>query len=89
MPDTSAGFLIYEIELRDEARILRLPAGRITVSRAFRHDGGSRSYSVEIVQLGPGSSRKVALPNITEKEAEQKWIEESLRPKPDREKPGK
>jgi hypothetical protein len=41
------------------------------------------------VLLGPGDSRKVTLPNITEEEAERKWIEESLRPKRDPNKPGK
>jgi hypothetical protein len=41
------------------------------------------------VRLGPGDSVKVTLPNITEDEAEQKWIEESLRPNRDPNKPGK
>jgi beta-lactamase regulating signal transducer with metallopeptidase domain/regulation of enolase protein 1 (concanavalin A-like superfamily) len=84
LSDTSPGFSIYEIELRDEARLLRLPAGKITVLRSFLHqDGGSRGYPTETMQLRPGASRKITLPNITEEEAERKWREDSLRPKPD------
>jgi hypothetical protein len=33
------------------------------------------------VHIGPGDNRKVKLPNVTEEEAERRWIEESLRPK--------
>jgi beta-lactamase regulating signal transducer with metallopeptidase domain len=89
LPDTSPGFSIYEIALRDKPVILPLPAGKIAVQRAFLHeDGGSRSYPAETVQLGPGDIRKVTLPNITEEEAERRWIEESLRPKRDPNKPG-
>lgn len=90
LPDSSPGFSIYEIELRDEARILHVPAGKITVQRAFRDkDGGSRSYPAETMRLGPGESRKVILPTTTEEEAKRKWIEESLRPQPHPNKPGK
>jgi hypothetical protein len=67
-----------------------LPAGKITVQRAFLHDdGGSRDYPAETVRLGPGASRKITLPNIAEEEAERRWIEESLRPKRDPNKPTK
>jgi RNA polymerase sigma factor (sigma-70 family) len=87
LPDTSPGFAIYEIDLRDIPVSLLLPAGRITVQRAFlQKDGGSRSYPAETVQIGPGETRKVALPSVTEEEAERKWIEESLRPKGDAKK---
>jgi beta-lactamase regulating signal transducer with metallopeptidase domain len=89
LPDTSPGFSIYEIDLRDKPLTLSLPAGQITVQRAFAHgDGSSRSYPAETVRLGPGELRKVTLPNITEEEAERKWIEGSLRPKRDPNKPG-
>jgi hypothetical protein len=90
LPDTSPGFSIYEIDLRDKPLTLPLPPGKITVQRAFLHkDGGSRSYPAETVQLGPGESRKVTLPNVTEEEAERRWIEESLRPKGNSSEPGK
>jgi hypothetical protein len=81
LPDKSPGFFIYEIDLRDKALTLPLPAGKITIQRAFPHNGGSPSYPAETVNIGPGDSRKVKLPNITEEEAERKWTEESLRPK--------
>jgi hypothetical protein len=82
LPDKSPGFSIYEIDLRDKALTLPLPAGKITIQRAFPHkDGGSLSYPAETVPIGPGDSRKVKLPNVTEEEAERKWREESLRPK--------
>ena len=88
LSDASPGFSIYEIELKDEALLLRLPAGKVSIQRAFQHqDGGSRSYPAEAVQLDPGGSRKITLPNITEEEAERKWMEDSLRPKTDAEKP--
>ena len=90
LPDPSPGFAIYGIELRDEALLLRLPPGKITVRRVFGlgFRGGSRSYPAETVQLDPGGSRKVTLPNITEAEAKQMRIEESRRPQRDS-KPGK
>lgn len=88
LPDKSPGFSIYEIDLRDKPVTLLLPVGKTTIQRAFLHqDGGSRSYPVETLQIGPGDSRKVKLPNVTEAEAERKWIEESLRPKGDGTKP--
>jgi hypothetical protein len=90
LPDTSPGFSMYEIDLRDRPLTLALPAGKITVQRSFRHeDGGSRSYPAETMRLGPGDSRKVLLPNITEAQAERQWIEESLRTKRDPDKPEK
>jgi RNA polymerase sigma factor (sigma-70 family) len=80
LPDKSPGFSIYEIDLRDKPHTLVLPAGKITIQRAFlQKDGGSRSYPAATLQIGPGDSRKVTLPNVTEEEAERKWIEESLR----------
>jgi beta-lactamase regulating signal transducer with metallopeptidase domain/regulation of enolase protein 1 (concanavalin A-like superfamily) len=86
LSDTSPGFSIYEIQLQDEPLLLRLPPGKTTVRRAFRHlDGGSRAYPAETVQLRPGASRKITLPNIVEEEAEQKWREGSLRAKSDAE----
>jgi hypothetical protein len=89
-PDTSPGFSIYEIDLRDKSLTLPLPVGMITVLRAFPHDdGSSRSYPAETVRLGPGDSRKVTLPNITEEEAKRRWIEKSLRLKRDPNKPGR
>jgi beta-lactamase regulating signal transducer with metallopeptidase domain len=82
LPDKSPGFAIYEIDLRDKPLTLALPPGKSTIQRAFKHkDGGSRSYPAETVESGAGESQKVTLPNITEEEAEQKWIEESIRPK--------
>jgi hypothetical protein len=70
LPDKSPGFSIYEIDLRDKSLTLPLPAGKITIQRAFLHkDGGSRSYPAETMQTGPGDSRKVKLPNVTEEEA--------------------
>jgi beta-lactamase regulating signal transducer with metallopeptidase domain/regulation of enolase protein 1 (concanavalin A-like superfamily) len=81
---TGPGFSIYEIELRDERLLLSVPAGKITVSRSFRHDDGtSFSYPTETLELRPGESRKIKLPNINEEEAEQEWRVGSLRPKPD------
>jgi hypothetical protein len=74
LPDKSPGFYIYEIDLRDKALTLSLPAGKITIQRAFPHkDGISHSYPAETVPIGSGDSRKVKLPNITEEEAERKW----------------
>jgi hypothetical protein len=88
LPDKSPGFSIYEIDLRDKSLTLPLPVGKITIQRAFLHkDGSSRSYPAETVHIGPGDSRKVRLPNVTEEEAERKWIEESLRPKGNAKKP--
>jgi hypothetical protein len=82
LPDASPGFWIYEIDLRDKPLTLSLPAGKTTVQRSFPHkDGGSRSYPAETVSIGPGDSRKVKLPNVTEEEAERQWREKSLRPK--------
>jgi beta-lactamase regulating signal transducer with metallopeptidase domain len=82
LPDASPGFWIYEIDLRDKPLTLSLPAGKITIQRAFPHkDGISHSYPAETVNIGPGDSQKVKLPNVTEKEAERKWREDSLRPK--------
>jgi hypothetical protein len=87
LSDKSPGFSIYEIDLRDKPLSLPLPVGKVTIQRAFLHeDGGSRSYPAETVRIGPGESRKVILPNVTEEEAERKWIEESLRPKGDTKK---
>jgi RNA polymerase sigma factor (sigma-70 family) len=88
LPDKSPGFSIYEIDFRDKPLTLPLPAGKITIQRAFLHkDGSSRSYPAETVHIGPGANRKVKLPNVTEEEAERKWIEESLRPKGNAKKP--
>jgi beta-lactamase regulating signal transducer with metallopeptidase domain len=88
LPDKSPGFSIYEIDLRDKSLTLPLPVGKITIQRAFLHkDGSSRSYPAETVYIGPGDSRKVKLPNVSEEEAERKWIEESLRPKGNAKKP--
>jgi RNA polymerase sigma factor (sigma-70 family) len=82
LPDKSPGFSIYEIELHDKPLTLPLPAGKITIQRSFpQKDGSSRSYPAETVRIGPGDSGKVKLPNVTEEQAERKWIEESLRPK--------
>jgi beta-lactamase regulating signal transducer with metallopeptidase domain len=82
LPDKSPGFWIYEIGLRDKSLTLPLPAGKITIQRSFPHkDGSSISYPAETVNIGPGDSQKVKLPNVTEKEAERKWREDSLRPK--------
>jgi hypothetical protein len=88
LPDKSPGFSIYEIDLRDKSLTLPLPVGKITIQRAFPHkDGSSRSYPAETVHIGPGDSRKVTLPNVTEEEAERKWFEDSLRPKGNPKKP--
>jgi beta-lactamase regulating signal transducer with metallopeptidase domain len=74
LPDKSPGFSIYEIDLRDKSLTLSLPAGKITIQRSFPHkDGGSRSYPAETVDIGPGDSRKVKLPHVTEEEAEREW----------------
>ncbi len=82
LPDKSPGYSIYEIELRDKSLTLPLPAGKITIQRSFPHkDGSSQSYPAETINIGPGESRKIKLPNIAEKEAEREWREESLRPK--------
>ena len=82
LPDTSPGFSIYEIELRDKPLILPLPAGDITILRAFEQENhSSNSYPAETVRLGPGDSRRIVLPNSTEEEAKRRSIEESLRPK--------
>jgi RNA polymerase sigma factor (sigma-70 family) len=79
LPDSSPGFAIYEIDLRDRPLTLPVPAGKTTVQRAFlQKDGSSRSYPAETVLIGPGGSRRVTLPGVTEEEAERKWIEESL-----------
>ncbi len=88
LPDKSPAFSIYAIELRDKLLPLDLPPGKITIQRAFRQkDGGSRGYPAETVRIGPGVAQKIKLPNVTEEEAERRWIEESLRPKPDPNKP--
>jgi RNA polymerase sigma factor (sigma-70 family) len=88
LPDRSPGFSIYEIDLRDKSLTLPLPAGKITIQRAFpQKDGGSRSYPAETVHIAPGDSRKIVLPNVTEEEAERKWREESLRPRGNGKKP--
>lgn len=90
LPDASSGFSIYEIDLRDKPLNLSLPPGKITVQREFlQEDGGSRGYPAETVRLGPGDSRKITVPNITEEEAKRKWIEDSLRPRRDSKKPDK
>jgi beta-lactamase regulating signal transducer with metallopeptidase domain len=83
LPDRSPGFSIYEIELRDKRLPLNLPAGKITIQRAFPHkDGSSHSYPAEALQVGPGVVQSVQVPNITEEEAKQAWLEKSLLPKP-------
>lgn len=88
LPDASPGFAIYELELRDKPLPFDLPPGKITIQRSFLHDGGgSRSYPAETVRPAPGESQKVKLPSITEEEAERKWIEDSIRPKKDPNKP--
>jgi hypothetical protein len=88
LPDKSPGFSIYEIELRDKLLPLDLPSGKITIQRAFQQkDGSSRSYPAETVRIGPGVAQKIKLPNVTEEEAKRRWIEESLRPKLDPNKP--
>jgi hypothetical protein len=72
-PDKSPGFSIYEIDLRDKSVTVPVPAGKTTVYRAFPNKSGSRSYPAETVLIGPGESRKVELPNITEEEAERRF----------------
>ena len=88
LPDKSPGFAIYEFELRDKRLPLDLPPGVITVRRAFQQkDGSSRGYPAETARIGPGMTQRIKLPNVTEKEAERKWLEESLRPKSAPDKP--
>jgi hypothetical protein len=82
LPDKSPGFAIFEIQLRDKPLPLAVPPGKIIVSRSFEQkDGISRSYVAETLQLGPGESQMVTLPNITEEEAKRKRIEEFMRSK--------
>ena len=67
LPDTSPGFMIYEIDLADKTLPLDLPPGQITIRRSFpREGGGSRSYPAETVYPAPGDRQKVTLPNVTE-----------------------
>jgi beta-lactamase regulating signal transducer with metallopeptidase domain len=73
LPDKSPGFSIYEIDFRDKALTLPLPAGKITIHRAFPRENGSISYSAETVLIGPGESGKVQVPYITEEEAKKKF----------------
>ncbi len=88
LPDTSPGFSVGEIELRDKPLPLDLPPGKITILRAFpQEDGGQRLYPAATVRIGPGDNQKISLPNVTEAEAERQWIEESLRPKGGAKKP--
>jgi len=82
LPDKSPGLAIFEIQLRDKPLVLAVPPGKVTVSRSFEQkDRSSRSYTAEILEVGPGESRKVNLPNVTEEEAKRKWFEEPRRSK--------
>ncbi len=88
LPDEGPGFTIYEIDLSDKPLSLAIPPGKIVVRRTYKHeDGGAKSYPAETVRPAPGGSEKVKLPNITEEEAERKWLEDSIRPKRDPSKP--
>ena len=78
-----------QIALADKPVTLALPPGKIVVRRTYKHDdGGAKSYPAETSRPAAGATQKVTLPNITEAEAERKWIEDSIRPKRDPNKPG-
>jgi hypothetical protein len=88
LPETSPGYSIYEIEVRDKPVTVHLPPGKSTIQRSFsQKDGGSRSFPAETLKTAPGDGQKVKLPNISAEEAERKWMEDSLRPKVDNKKP--
>jgi|GEM_PF-4433215 len=83
LPEASPGYTIYETELLDKSVTISLPPGKVTVMRAFKHrDGGSRSYPAKTLHATSGDRNQIKLPNVTAGEAEQAWIQESIKPKP-------
>jgi hypothetical protein len=90
LPEKSPGYTTYEIDLADKPVSLALPPGKMVVRRTYKHeDGGAKSYPAETIRPAAGGTQKVKLPNISEEEAERKWIEDSIRPKRDPSNPAK
>ena len=62
LPETFPGFSIYEVKTELKPAVLRLPPGRIALSRAFPlENGGSRLIPAEQFDLAAGQKRTLVL----------------------------